>query len=98
MPTISPPGGDVSLSADEGVIGVVGVAPWATLDFLNALYKRVPATKDWHFPRVLCDVNTKLPSRGRHFELGERDPSPFIKDSIAELAATRHISRVRFFT
>lgn len=86
MPNLKPPGGEVSWSNDEGVIGVVGVAPWATLDFLRALYSRVPAQKDWHFPRVIADINCKLPSRGRHLELGERDPSPFIAETISELA------------
>lgn len=86
MPHIQPVDAVVSWPANEGVIGVVGVAPWATVDFLKALYAQVDAEKDWHFPRVLCDINTKLPSRGRHLELGERDPSPFIAETIAELA------------
>ena len=83
---ISPPGGAVDWPADEGTIGVVGVAPWATIDFLRALYAQVSATRDWHFPRVIADINTKLPSRGRHLELGETDPSPFIAQTIRELA------------
>ncbi len=87
MPTLLPPGGAVDWPRGEGVLGVVGVAPWATLDFLRAFYSRVPATKDWHFPRVIADINTKLPSRGRHLELGETDPSPYIAQTIAELAA-----------
>lgn len=87
MPTIHPPGGEVDWPVDEGCIGVVGVAPWATIDFLKALYAQVPATKDWHFPRVIADINTKLPSRGRHLELGEADPSPAIAATIDELAA-----------
>lgn len=87
MPHILPPGGAVDWPADEGVIGVVGVAPWATIDFLRALYAQVSATRDWHYPRVIADINTKLPSRGRHLELGETDPSPFIAESIRELAA-----------
>lgn len=86
MPRVLPVDEAVSWPADEGVIGVVGVAPWATIDFLRALYQQVSAEKDWHYPRVLCDINTKLPSRGRHLELGERDPSPFIAETIAELA------------
>jgi aspartate racemase len=87
MPTLQPPGGPVDWPSDEGVLGVVGVAPWATLDFLRAFYAGVSATKDWHFPRVIADINTKLPSRGRHLDLGETDPSPFIQQTIAELAA-----------
>lgn len=87
MPTIHPIDAAVSWPDNEGTLGVVGVAPWATLDFLKALYGQVAASKDWHYPRVLCDLNPKLPSRGRHLELGERDPSPFIAQTIAELAA-----------
>ena len=43
MPTIQPPGGAVHWPSGEGVLGVVGVAPWATLDFLRAFYALVPA-------------------------------------------------------
>lgn len=85
MPTIKPRGGDVAWPADEGVIGVVGVAPWATLQFLKTLYAQIQAAKDWLYPRVIADINTKIPSRGRHFQLGEEDPSPFIAATIAEL-------------
>jgi aspartate racemase len=87
MPQIPPPGGAVDWPRDEGTIGVVGVAPWATLDFLRALYAQVAATRDWHYPRVIADINTKLPSRGRHLELGETDPSPLIAATLHELAA-----------
>lgn len=87
MPTIAPRGGAVTWPEKEGVIGVVGVAPWATLDFCKTLYAQVTATKDWHYPRVIADINTKIPSRGRHFELGEEDPSPFIAATIDELHA-----------
>ena len=86
MPTILPIDDAVTWPATEGTLGVVGVAPWATLDFLRSLYGQVRAARDWHYPRVLCDLNPKLPSRGRHLELGERDPSPFIAATIAELA------------
>lgn len=85
MPTIKPRGGDVDWPEDEGTIGVVGVAPWATLDFCKTLYAQIPATKDWHYPRIIADINPKIPSRGRHFQLGEEDPSPFIAATIAEL-------------
>ena len=87
MPRIQPLSQEVNWPCDEGVIGVVGVAPWATLGFLRALYGLVPASKDWHYPHVLTDINTKLPSRGRHLELGERNPAPYILETIEELAA-----------
>ncbi len=86
MPKIVPPGGEVDWPREEGALGVVGVAPWATLEFCRALYGAVAATKDWHFPRVLLDINTKLPSRGRHLQLGETDPSEAIAETIVELA------------
>jgi aspartate racemase len=85
MPKIFPSGGEVDWPTDEGVLGVVGVAPWATLQFCEVLYREIYATKDWHFPRVILDINSKLPSRGRHLQLGEADPSPFIAASIREL-------------
>jgi aspartate racemase len=87
MPAIHPGGGQVTWPADEGAIGVVGVAPWATLDFCRAVYSLVDATKDWHYPRILVDANSKIPSRGRHLELGEEDPSPYIRQTIGELAS-----------
>lgn len=86
MPVIMPLGGEVDWPKNEGVLGVIGVAPWATIDFLRAFYALVPATKDWQYPRVITDTNTKLPSRGRHLQLGERDPSPYIAETIQELA------------
>lgn len=72
--------------AEEGVLGVVGVAPWATVEFCRALYGQVRASKDWHYPRLLLDINTKIPSRGRHLQLGETDPSSAISATIRELA------------
>jgi aspartate racemase len=87
MPKIEPLGNQVNWPVDEGTLGVVGVAPWATIEFCSAFYGLVRASKDWHYPRVLIDLNTKLPSRGRHLELGERDPSPYIAATVKELAA-----------
>lgn len=87
MPGILPFGGQVDWPADQGTIGLVGVAPWATLDFLRVLYSQIMATKDWHLRRVIADINPKLPSRGRHLELGERDRLPYIAEPIKELSA-----------
>lgn len=85
MPIILPYNDIVDWSVDEGTIGVIGVAPWATIDFLRSLYSQIEVTKDWQYPRVICDINTKIPSRGRYLELNERDPSPFIQETIMEL-------------
>lgn len=85
MPKITPCSELVSWNDSELAIGVVGVAPWATLEFCKALYSYIYANKDWHYPRVIVDINSKIPSRGRYFELHERDPSPYIKATILEL-------------
>ena len=85
MPIIKPSLIDVKWPENELTIGVVGVAPWATLDFCHALYSLIKAEKDWHYPRLLIDVNTKIPSRGRYFELDETNPSPYIRQTIIEL-------------
>tara|TARA_Y100000588_G_scaffold376587_1_gene454582 strand:+ start:104 stop:844 length:741 start_codon:yes stop_codon:yes gene_type:complete len=85
MPKIKPLGHEVTWNKDEGTLGVVGVAPWATIEFCKAFYSKINAFKDWHYPRVLLDINCKLPSRGRYFQLGERDPSPYIAETINEL-------------
>jgi aspartate racemase len=87
VPRIEPPPRGPTWPVDELAIGVVGVAPWATVEFLRALYGLIEATKDWQHPRVLIDANSKIPSRGRHFELGETDPSPAIRETIDELVA-----------
>jgi aspartate racemase len=75
----------------EGIIGVVGLSPAATADFYQRLIALTPARKDWDHARVLIDSNPKIPSRGRHLELGEPDPSPFIRraiDGLVERGAT----------
>ena len=89
MPRVDPPHNieAVSWPEDEGCLGVVGVAPWATIDFLATLYGMVAASKDWHYPRVIVDNNPKIPSRGRHLELGEPNPAPAIGQTISELLA-----------
>lgn len=86
MPVILPPGGIVDWPQNEGTLGVIGVAPWSTLEFATTLYRLIDAPKDWHYPRVIFDINTKLPSRGRHLDLGEADFSPAIAASIRELS------------
>lgn len=66
-------------------IGIVGVAPWATLDFINLFYQKVSAKKDWEYPHLIVDLNTQIPSRGRFFDLNEKNPSEAIRQSIQSL-------------
>ena len=69
----------------ELIIGILGLAPYATIDFLKKLADATPAKKDWEHIRLLIDMNTKIPSRGRALELGEEDPTPYMKKAIRDL-------------
>lgn len=85
MPRIEPKNIPQVWSGNEKTLGVIGMSPFATLNFLNVFYSLIHAEKEWQYPRILLDMNTKIPSRGRFFELGEEDPSPYIAQTIAEL-------------
>lgn len=74
----------VNWPQDEKIIGVLGVAPLATADFFQKLCA-IRVEKDWQHPRVIIDSNPKIPSRGRHLELGETDPVPYIREGIMNL-------------
>lgn len=86
MPNIGLSQTSVSWPRLEGTLGVVGVAPWATLEFCRQFLGLFPASKDWEYPRIILDLNSKIPSRGRFLELGETNPSPFIAATIQEMA------------
>jgi aspartate racemase len=85
MPLIPPRSESVWWPDDEKIVGVVGVAPAATADFYVKLTSLTRARKDWEHLRVLIDSNPKIPSRGRHLELGETDPSPYLRQAIEAL-------------
>ncbi len=86
MPKIYPINNkEVFWSLNEKTLGIIGMSPYATLDFLKIFYNMIPAKKEWEYPRVILDMNTKIPSRGRHFELGEENPSLYILQTIKEL-------------
>src|SRR4051812_28423752 len=87
MPLIPPRSENVWWPDDERVLGVLGVAPAATADFFVKLTSLTHARKDWEHVRVLIDSNPKIPSRGRHLELGETDPSPYLREGIEALLA-----------
>ncbi len=70
---------------DEKVVGILGLAPQATYDFYRKFVKANPAEKDWQYVRVIIDVNTKIPSRGRCLELGETSPVPHMRQAILNL-------------
>lgn len=70
---------------EEPLVGVLGLAPYATIDFLHKLSDETPASKDWHHIRSIVDMNSKIPSRGRAIELGEADPTPFMRAAILDL-------------
>ena len=63
MPKIEPVNQEVNWNKEEGTLGIVGVAPWATIEFCKSFYSKIKAVKDWHYPRVIVDINSKIPSR-----------------------------------
>lgn len=63
-------------------VGIVGVAPWATLDFLQCFYGKLRVEKDWEYPRLIINLDTQIPSRGRYFDLNEENPSAAISSAI----------------
>lgn len=85
MPKIYPNNKDVFWPRNEKTLGIIGMSPYATLNFLKIFYNLIPVKKEWEYPRVLLDMNTKIPSRGRYFELGEENPSVYISQTIKEL-------------
>lgn len=85
MRLVPPRSAQVWWPDDEKIVGVVGVAPAATADFFVKLTRLRETRKDWEHLHVLIDSNPKIPSRGRHLELGETDPSPFLRQAIEDL-------------
>lgn len=86
MPKIYPINNkEVFWPINEKTLGIIGMSPYATLNFLKIFYNLIPVKKEWEYPRVLLDMNTKIPSRGRYFELGEENPSLYISQTIKEL-------------
>ena len=47
------------------VVGVLGVATYATINFFEQWAKTFPAEKEWDRPRIIIDNNCTLPSRVR---------------------------------
>jgi len=70
---------------EESIIGLLGVAPYATIDFLKKISDLTPAEKDWDHIRIILDSNTKIPSRGRALDLGEESPVKYMRKSIIGL-------------
>ncbi len=70
---------------NEKILGLLGVAPYATIDFLQKISDLTPAAKDWDHVRIILDNNIKIPSRGRALELGEESPVKYIRKSIKGL-------------
>ena len=81
-----PMNASVNWPNDEKIIGVLGLAPVATADFIDKLVSR-PLRKDWECPKIIMNLDSKIPSRGRFFELNETDPVPYIMDGIKDLAS-----------
>jgi aspartate racemase len=71
---------------EEPVIGVLGgMGPFATIAFLNALYSHSPVSSERDYPRILVDLNTKIPSRTRALKYSEETPVNDMVSSINNL-------------
>lgn len=70
---------------NEKILGVLGLSPYATFDFLSKIADNTDASKDWEHIRIIMDLNTKIPSRGRSLDLGEESPVKYIINSINNL-------------
>jgi aspartate racemase len=66
-----------------GILG--GMGPYATLAFFQTVLQFTPAKKDWDHLRIIIDNNPHIPSRTRHFLLGEDSPLPGMLDSCRRL-------------
>ena len=73
---------------NEKFLGVLGLSPYATFDFLSKIADNTDASKDWEHIRIIMDLNTKIPSRGRSLDLGEESPVKYIINSINNLKRT----------
>ena len=72
-------------NTNEKILGLLGVAPYATIDFLQKITDLTTASKDWDHIRILLDNNVKIPSRGRALELGEESPVKYMREAIRGL-------------
>tara|TARA_B100000315_G_scaffold259157_1_gene313925 strand:+ start:2191 stop:2922 length:732 start_codon:yes stop_codon:yes gene_type:complete len=72
-------------NTNETVLGLLGVAPYATIDFLKKISDLTPTEKDWDHIRIILDSNTKIPSRGRALDLGEESPVKYMREAIIGL-------------
>lgn len=72
-------------NSKEKILGLLGVAPYATIDFLQKISDLTPAKKDWDHIRIILDSNTKIPSRGRALELMEESPVKYMREAIIRL-------------
>ncbi|MDA9896974.1 amino acid racemase [Pelagibacterales bacterium] len=55
-----------------GILG--GMGPYATISFFEKIISMTNAKKDWDYPRLIIDNNTKIPSRSRHVLYNEKSP------------------------
>ena len=69
------------------VAGILGVAPYATISFLEKIANLTPAKKDWEHAHLVIDNNVHIPSRGRHVMYHEASPVSAMIASCAKRAA-----------
>ncbi len=78
--------GIISLSKPKK-LGILGLNPRATAYFYSRIVSLTPARKEWDHIHTIIELNPKIPSRGRYFELGEENPAPHILQNIINLSS-----------
>jgi len=70
----------------ERVVGILGgMGPYASLDVYKKILDNFKTEKDWEYPRLLIDSNTKIPSRTRAILYSEESPEKYLEKSIENL-------------
>jgi aspartate racemase len=67
-----------------GVLG--GMGTFASLKFAEEFYSLFHDLPDHKRPRIVLDVDTSIPSRGRHILYGEKSPVPEILNALEDLS------------
>lgn len=71
-----------------GILGVLGgMGPLATADWLGALVRATPATRDQEHVPVLVHSVPQIPDRNEAILWGGADPAPALLDGLARLEA-----------
>ncbi|ACB84224.1 aspartate/glutamate racemase family protein [Natranaerobius thermophilus] len=71
---------------EKKVVGVLGgMGPQATVDFMDKVVKKTPATKDQDHIRMVVDNNPQVPDRTKAIIEGGDNPNTYLRDMAKRL-------------